>query len=268
MFPRFTKCFFHSLLFYLLLVSMPLQAQREPGLIDGYASSYWYDTRDLILFPRSFQTSDWWAAAMAVSLTGTAFLVDEGVESAIRKSDIRDRYHPWVQYTITNWGSGINTGAVTAALFTIGSVRHDDRLRWMALLQAKTLGISALGAGFTKLVFQRHRPDPAVDPPDAWQWDGPFRGFTGNYSFVSNHSFSAFAWATVTAKSVDSKVLRVALYTLAGCVSMSRVFSGRHWAGDAVAGSAFGYLTGSLLYRLQEKNWKKKPKGRLLENNE
>jgi len=261
MFHRFNKYLFYSLHFLLLLTSMHVQAQREPKFIDGYAPSFWYDTRDLILFPRSFQKNDWWVAAMAASLTGTALLVDEGVEAALRKSDIRKRDYPWVQYTITNWGSGINTGSVTAALFTIGSVRHDDRLRWIALLQAKTLGISALGTGFTKLVFQRHRPDASMDPPEAWNWEGPFKGFSGNYSFVSNHSYSAFAWATVTAKSVDRKLLRVALYSMAGCVSMSRVISGHHWAGDAVAGSALGYLTGSLLYRLQEKNWKKKPLG-------
>lgn len=265
---RFNKWIFYSLVFLHWLSTAPTHAQRAPKLTEGYTSSFWYDARDLILFPRSFQNHDWWAAAMAVSFTGTALLVDEGVESAIRNSDIRNRDYPWVQYSITNWGSGINTGAVTAALFTIGSVRHDDRLRWVALLQAKTLGLSALGAGFTKLVFQRHRPDATMDPPDAWKWEGPFRGFSGNYSFVSNHSFSAFAWATVTAKSVDSKLLRVALYSLAGSVSISRVISGRHWAGDVVAGSALGYITGSLLYRLQKKNWKKKPMGKSFRNNE
>lgn len=268
MFFRFNKWFFHSLAFLMLLTTAPLQAQRAPKFTDGYTSSFWYDTRDLILFPRSFQKYDWWAAAMASSLTGAAFLVDEGVESALRHSAIRNRNRDWVRYGITNWGSGLNTGAVTVTLFTLGAVRHDDRLRWISLLQAKTLGLSALGAGFTKLLFQRHRPDDSMVTPDAWKWEGPFKGFTGNYSFVSNHSFSAFAWATVTAKSVENKVLRIALYSLAGCVSISRVTSGRHWAGDAVAGSALGYMTGSLLYRLQEKNWKKKPVGKSFRNNE
>jgi len=247
---------------------LPLKAQRAGRLFDGYAQSVWYDTRDLVLFPRSLQKDEWWSAGMAVALTGSAFLVDEAAESAIRESHIRNRDPLWMRYAITNWGSGINTGALTATIFTIGAVRHNDRLKWMALLQAKTLGISALGAGFTKLLFQRHRPEAYTAPPDAWRWEGPVRGATGNYSFVSSHAFSAFAWATVTAKSVESKALRVILYSLAGSVGISRVMAGRHWASDVVAGSALGWFTGSLLYRLQEKNWKKKPQRSLPQNNE
>ena len=43
----------------------------------GYPKSFLRDTRDLILFPKSLKSNDWWLIGGAGVTTGLAFLVDE-----------------------------------------------------------------------------------------------------------------------------------------------------------------------------------------------
>jgi hypothetical protein len=67
-------------------------------------------------------------------------------------------------------------------------------------------------------------------------------------SFPSGHTSDSFTVATVVS-SYYGKKWGIPLYVLAGLVGVSRIEQGRHWASDAVAGAALGYISGSTAVR-------------------
>lgn len=84
-----------------------------------------------------------------------------------------------------------------------------------------------------KLVTGRTRPDLAVVPEIR-----RLAAVPTSTSFPSGHSASAFAFAT--AMSLEEPRLRPLLFPLAAAVAVSRVYTGVHYPGDALVGSAIG----------------------------
>lgn len=240
------------------LVSFSSLAQKDStgSMGKGYFKSYLKDTRDLILFPGEIKKQDWVFISTAVASTGLAFYFDEEIENAFRKSNLRTTNHTPVDYTLGAVGLGIFSAASAAILFVAGKQKENEYWVWLSMLQWKTVGLAAGFSRVPKLLAQRHRPNPESILINPWNWEGPFNGLTGNYSFASGHTFIAFSWASVTASAChENKVLVAGLYTLAGLVGISRVYQSEHWASDVIAGAAMGYAFGKLSYRLQSRNW-------------
>ena len=81
------------------------------------------------------------------------------------------------------------------------------------------------------------------------------RSGAGHYSFYSNHASNMFTFATYTSYFVPP--LRIALFTLAGAVAVSRVYNGVHYPSDVLAGMLAGIIIGYLFARLIENLVKK-----------
>lgn len=227
-------------------------------LVQGYLNSYLFDSRDVLLFPKEIKKKDFdfiGASALAIS---SGFMFDERIEEYLRKNDLHSKNDKTTDLLFSNWGNGIYPAATALILYGLGAKNQRDDLRWLSLLQVKTLCISAVTSRVPKYLFQRKRPDEN-GPVDAWTWYGPFKGLTGNYSFPSGHTFIVFSWAAVTASAFkENKGLVIGLYALASLVGVSRIYKGDHWTSDVLAGAALGYATGKISYRIQERNWKKK----------
>ncbi len=245
----------------LLIVSNYVIAQKsDSSLIDKkYFISFFKDSRDLVLSPGKIRREDWNFAGAAVLAIPAGFMFDEPVEKFFRRQEIRSGNEEWLDYSISNFGNGLYPGAAALVLYGIGACKKRDDLKWMALLQIKTLGISVAASRVPKYLFQRKRPDENI-PVNAWNWSGPLQGFTGNYSFTSGHTFIAFSWAAVTASAYkEKKGLVIGLYSVASLVGASRVYKGEHWSSDVLGRAVLGYALGKLMYRFQEKNWMKRP---------
>jgi membrane-associated phospholipid phosphatase len=80
----------------------------------------------------------------------------------------------------------------------------------------------------------RRRPDrsAAAVPPDRWV------RMPTSLSFPSGHSASAFAFATAVGAAVPP--LSLPVHALAAAVAYSRVHTGVHYPGDAIAGALLG----------------------------
>ena len=75
----------------------------------------------------------------------------------------------------------------------------------------------------------------------------PLDEVVGNPAFPSGHTAYAFAGATLLAARYPK--LRIPLYIGAGLVGVTRIYLGRHYASDVIAGAAVGTITGTLVSR-------------------
>ena len=75
----------------------------------------------------------------------------------------------------------------------------------------------------------------------------PLDDVVGNPAFPSGHTAYAFAGATLLAARYPK--LRIPLYLGAGLVGVTRIYLGRHYASDVIAGAAVGTITGALVSR-------------------
>ena len=144
-----------------------------------------------------------------------------------------------VMSTATELGGLYASGGGTAALYLTGR----PRLRQAAGLAACSwLGATVVLTGIRAVV---NRPRP-LELNSGWQ----------NSSFPSNHTTSYFAAATVYALKFPR--LAPVLGVAGTLVALSRVYLGKHWPSDVLAGAAIGTGAGLLAV------WFEKPIGRLL----
>ncbi|MBI5835900.1 MAG: phosphatase PAP2 family protein [Candidatus Eisenbacteria bacterium] len=126
----------------------------------------------------------------------------------------------------TQLGNGAVVLAGCGALALLG---HDSLAVTGRVAGAATMQAGAMALGLKLLVY-RERPD------------GPSARIGS--SFPSGHAAVSFAFATVIAER-HPKVAPWA-YAAAALVGISRVYLGRHWPTDVLAGAALGYGAGRL----------------------
>ncbi len=75
----------------------------------------------------------------------------------------------------------------------------------------------------------------------------PLDEVVGNPAFPSGHTAYAFAGAMLLGNRYPK--LRIPLYIGAGLVGLTRIYLGRHYLSDVIAGAAVGTITGALVSR-------------------
>ena len=128
----------------------------------------------------------------------------------------------------TYLGDGRTMLGVSLLLMAYG----DDKNRETGRLLTSTFISTGVIVWGMKEIIGRKRPlDEAV----------------GNPAFPSGHTAYAFAGATVLGNRYPK--LRIPFYLVAGLVGFTRVYLGRHYASDVIAGAAVGTITGDLVSR-------------------
>ena len=127
----------------------------------------------------------------------------------------------------TYFGDGRTMLGVSLLLMAYGGDENRETGRLMTSTFIST-GVIVWGM---KEIIGRKRPLDDVDNP----------------AFPSGHTAYAFAGATLLGDRYPK--LRIPLYIGAGLVGLTRIYLGRHYLSDVIAGAAVGTITGALVSR-------------------
>ena len=128
----------------------------------------------------------------------------------------------------TYFGDGRTMLGVSLLLMAYGGDEHRDTGR---LLTSTFISTGVIVWGMKEIIGRKRPLDEVV----------------GNPAFPSGHTAYAFAGATLLGNRYPK--LRIPLYIGAGLVGITRIYLGRHYASDVIAGAAVGTITGALVSR-------------------
>lgn len=128
---------------------------------------------------------------------------------------------------ITEFGHYRAVMGLSILLMTYGDEAHQETGR---LLSSAFLGTGLVTFGMKRLIGRKRPLDESL----------------GNPAFPSGHTSLAFSSATVLGYRYPK--WRIPLYVGAGLVGFSRIYLGRHYTSDVIAGAAIGTAMGMLVW--------------------
>ncbi len=208
---------------------------------DSYFTSYWNDTRDLVLAPAKWDKKDWLTAG-AITTGGIALYI---VDAEIQKIALRNQSafsKNASKYVFEPFGHGYYPAAIVGGFYFYGLAKKDHRAYNFALTTTKAAIINGAITLAVKHLSHRQRPSQGI-PPSHSIWKGPFNDFE-NTSFFSGHTVIAWTFATALATEYnDYPWVPWVSYSMATIVSLSRIHDNKHWASDVFIGGAFAYFS-------------------------
>jgi hypothetical protein len=152
-------------------------------------------------------------------------------------NQIHDRWHSDRLDTPMNLLTDAGETEIGIALCAGVGLFGSPKARQSAKLALFADGASALVTYGLKSAVNRPRPEGETD--------------RSNSSFPSGHATGAFALATVFSHQYPK--LAIPCYTAATGIALSRVYLGRHYPSDVLAGALIGFTTAKLTLHFKDK---------------
>lgn len=156
-------------------------------------------------------------------------------------------------HTTSNSANWLPAVGITAT-FLAGTIRHDKNLKQESYKAIVNIAISTAVAQLLKISIQRARP--ALAYPTIVYEAEPIESAT--YSFPSGHTTLAFSYATTLTLQYKKWYVAVPAYLWAGSVGYSRMYLGKHYPTDVLAGAVLGTISTLLTDKLNKKLFKRK----------
>lgn len=160
----------------------------------------------------------------------------------------KDKY---LKYEIfcADQGDGDTTAGTIVLLLLIGTLFKNKKLRKVSKEALMTIIVSGLLVNILKYIISRLRPDVNMLPYQFFNWASwingnqsinPFK--SASASFPSGHSIVSVAVAFSFYYGYKNKFIRLLAITYALILSLSRVYSTRHWLSDIILATFLGVL--------------------------
>lgn len=140
------------------------------------------------------------------------------------------------------------------ATFLKGTIQHDKKLQQESFKAIVNIAVSTAVSQLLKISIQRTRP--ALAYPTIVYEAEPIGSAT--YSFPSGHTTLAFTYATALTLQYKKWYVAVPAYLWAGSVGYSRMYLGKHFPSDVLAGAVLGTISTLLSDKLNKKLFKRK----------
>jgi membrane-associated phospholipid phosphatase len=233
---------------FILLLSNTIQADTIFHSPRKYIYSFFSDTKDIVLFPKRWNSNQWILAGTITAATGALIIVDDNIQSWVQ-SHKTSGLNDISKYIAEPWGTNKfhkNYSLIASAGFlSYGIIANDSKATHCAFSGVKAFFLTGALTYIPKSIFGRQRPNQK-DGPDNYDWRGAFQG----ESFFSGHTSVSFAFASVVAEYYKTtKWVPIVSYTFASLTGLSRIYDNKHWASDVLAGAAFGIAIGKLVAR-------------------
>lgn len=144
-------------------------------------------------------------------------------------------------------------GTATLGELTYALIKNDKGLRYQSCEMLVALGINIVSTYGLKSLFQRNRPH------DQYPSEIFILTASKGYSFPSGHTSLAFATATSLTLSHKKWWVAVPAYLWASCVGYSRMYLGKHYPSDVIAGAVVGAGSSLVSHWLGKKLFKQQP---------
>lgn len=125
-------------------------------------------------------------------------------------------------------------GAATFGTLAYALIKHDKNLQYKSYETLIAAGINVVATDALKIIFNRTRP------ADKYPNDIYVLTISHGHSFPSGHTSLAFAAATSLMLNCKKWYIVVPGYMWAGCVGYSRMYLGKHYPSDVLAGAVVG----------------------------
>jgi len=186
-----------------------------------------------------FNNNDLVNYGIVAASTALAYQIDEKT-----KFFFRDEMPPFPKpLSVINEYSIAGLFAVAGGLYIHGRLADNEKNRELGLRLGSALIYSEAITGLLKVIIGRERPTISDDNSNFHF----FRTSWDNTSFPSGHATAWMAFASVMALSTDNDFERGVYWTLAGVMTLERIYNRHHWLSDVVFGGAIGYFTGNLI---------------------
>ena len=129
---------------------------------------------------------------------------------------------------------------ITGATWLWGLATHNDKMRETGVLSGEAALDSFALTYAIKSITQRDRP---------YEGNGHGNFWSKGDSFPSEHAVAAWSVATVFAHEYPGPLTKLFAYGGAAAISAARVAADKHFASDALVGSAIGYFIGRQVYK-------------------
>lgn len=232
--------FFKRTAIFLLLVPALLAAGATERWRD-YLQNDWQQARKPLSVNTLLYGSAWLATMYAASYA------DEDI-SSFTKRQYSGGFKTFLDYT-NELGNARYSVPASIGITALSLLTSDARLQDACLTSTQSLLITGAITGAVKAAAGRFRP---------YKNEGPrkFRPFSGNHSFPSGHTSSAFAIVTPLALYYDTP-LSYALFIFPVGTAVARIAKDRHWATDVLSGGLLGFLVGKTLTDWHQKREQK-----------
>ena len=222
---------FRLAIFLGMAAAWPARAQTQDGA--NFVRSVWMDEGKIFSSPAHLHKKDLTWLLPAAGAAAFLFSTDRGnMQDRIHTNPLaRDRSE-----MLSNVGVG-SLAAIPALLEWQGWRNRDHYQQETGWLAARAVVDTLVTTEILQVISQRERPT-ATGGGDF------FRSGTASSSFPSMHAASAWALASVVAHRYPGWLTKVAVYGLAGGVTVGRVLARDHSPSDVAVGSGLGWLIG------------------------
>lgn len=181
----------------------------------------------------SFKTVNLAVVACSILASTICPAAAESIDESLYRTIHEDWQTPFlddVMSGVSHMGDGEIGIVFCSALLAFGDKKAHETGK---LALVSLLGAGAVASGM-KFIINRKRPDSDSDN-------------RFNSSFPSGHVSGAFAVTSIVGSKYGA--LRIPAYILASAIALSRVYLGRHYPSDVLAGAGLGICAGWLVIK-------------------